>query len=164
MKVPITPGVAVDLDDEDAKCLRKMLLIPGAYLFVDDYGYAIYSLGSRDEKVHRLVGYWMGIGHREPTVDHRDTNKMNCRRSNLRPATKKQQLWNRGPNKNHRGKYKGVEKHGKGWRPVMWIDGVLWRGKTAKTEDEAALAYNRKAVDVQGDFAWLNKVTGAPVN
>ena len=149
MQVPITPDMSVDLDDEDAECLQKMLMLPGAHLIVDKYGYVIYLVGRMYQKVHRLVGYWMGIPASVPTVDHKDTNKFNCHRDNLRPATKKQQLWNRGPYKSHKGKYKGVEKHGKGFRAVMWNEDVKWRGKTVKTEEEAAADFNRKAIEVQ---------------
>jgi hypothetical protein len=141
MKVPITSDVSVDLDDQDAECLRKMLLIPGAHLIVDKYGYAVYVAGRMYQKVHRLVGYWAGLPN-VPTVDHRDTVKLNCRRGNLRPATKGQQVMNRGPNKRKIPGPKGVWKDGNGYRVQCSCSGVT-RRRRCKTEKEGIEQYNQ---------------------
>jgi len=160
MQVPITPDISVDLDDQDAECLRKMLLIPGSNIYVDSYGYAVYQLCRYRIKVHQLVGYWAGIG-KVPTIDHENTVKLDCRRDNLRPATKGQQIMNRGPNRRKVPGPKGVYKRGNGGKPFLarvYCNGVCYNLGSFLTEDAASAAYNDKAKELFGDYARLNKI------
>ncbi len=44
-----------------------------------------------------------------PDVDHKNNHKLDNRLDNLRPATRHQNSGNRGPNKNSKSGYKGVD-------------------------------------------------------
>jgi HNH endonuclease/AP2 domain len=94
-------------------------------------------------------------------VDHKDGNGLNNRRSNLRPATHRQNSGNaRKIRRKTTSRYRGVSLHKCG-RFVAAI-----RNGTAKrislglfvSEIEAARAYNRAASKIFGEFAKLNDI------
>jgi hypothetical protein len=80
---------------------------------------------------------------------------------NCRWATNQQQQWNK--NKGSRGttsKYLGVS-WTKGNKGKPWVSQLAHEGKNYnlgyyKTEEEAALAYNKKALEIRGEYAQLN--------
>jgi hypothetical protein len=91
-------------------------------------------------------------------VDHKDRNKLNCRRSNLRPATPPQNNANRGKGIGHSSKFKGVT-----WDRIR----NRWMAKIGsnhrhhflgrfKSEIEATCAYNEAAKELFGEFTSLN--------
>lgn len=89
-------------------------------------------------------------------VDHKDRNTLNNQKSNLRFCNKAQN----GANRRAWGKssYLGINfKHGK-WEARLRVGKkYLYLGRHT-TEKEAALAYNKKAIEVHGEFANLNKI------
>ena len=91
-------------------------------------------------------------------VDHIDRNGLNNRKSNLRVCTAAQNCCNRGPNRNGSSKYKGVYWHK---RNKKWLVGIsapqkrLFLGSFVD-QLEAAIAYDRKAEVLFGEFAYLN--------
>ena len=90
-------------------------------------------------------------------VDHRDGNKLNNTRNNLRAATNQQNQANVGLQKNNRSGFKGVTlKKGKTSRPWVARIGVgrhrIHLGYFQTTK-EAHEAYSRAAVEHFGEFA-----------
>lgn len=94
-------------------------------------------------------------------MDHINRDPLDNRRENLRPATQAQNMRNRGANKlKKRSCYKGV-----GFRPDLvqrpWTAHIQrehkahWLGYYA-TEEEAARAYDKAALELFGEFAYLN--------
>jgi hypothetical protein len=90
-------------------------------------------------------------------VDHIDGNALNNRNSNLRLCTARQNMWNRRPS-GGRSLYKGVC-----WRVAKkkWAAQINRRGRRYHlgyfdSEIEAAKAYDKKAAQLFGHFAWLN--------
>jgi hypothetical protein len=86
-------------------------------------------------------------------IDHKDTDTLNNRRSNLRPCTATQNVGNCNPKKP--GKTKGVFWHK---RDQKWFAaiGVNWKRKWLgyfKSKEEAAAAYAKAAVEHFGEFA-----------
>lgn len=91
--------------------------------------------------------------------DHEDGNPLNNRKSNLRPCTQRQNTFNRKPEGNR--KYKGTEQLPSGsWRASLRHDGKMFRKGPFPSENEAAEAYNKMAVEHFGEFARLNKIEG----
>jgi hypothetical protein len=92
--------------------------------------------------------------------DHIDRNSLNNRRSNLRLATRQQNGCNVAPYKNKSSRYKGVSKQKNRWKACIRNYGELNYLGLFKTEEEAMIAYNNKAKELHGEFAYLNVVNG----
>lgn len=92
-------------------------------------------------------------------VDHIDGNGLNNRRSNLRICSKRQNKYNQRPMKNAGSRFKGVYlAKGKSdqWCAVVRCKGEAFYLGSFDDEIEAARAYDRKAVELFGEFAYLN--------
>jgi hypothetical protein len=89
-------------------------------------------------------------------VDHIDGDTLNCRRVNLRPADRQQNICNRRIFKNNTSGFKGVRKVGDGrWRAAIQANGVpKWLGSFG-TPEEAYEAYCNAAKVYHGSFARL---------
>jgi len=91
-------------------------------------------------------------------VDHIDGNGLNNRRSNLRICTRPENTRNRRPNPNTSTGYKGVwrdKRTGRYWAQI-YFKGKSTRLGSFDTAVEAAHAYDRKAIELFGEFACLN--------
>ena len=89
-------------------------------------------------------------------VDHINRNKLDNRRENLRVVSSLVNCLNRNPNATKLSKYKGVTKKDNGWQ-------VYVNGKYIgyyKSELEAAIAYDKKALEVFGFDATTNERLG----
>jgi hypothetical protein len=91
-------------------------------------------------------------------VDHRNTDTLDNRRSNLRLATCSQNQWNRQKIKNTTSRFVGVSfyKSRKKW--VAYIDAAGKRISLGyfNSEIDAARAYDEAAKKYHGEFARLN--------
>jgi len=92
--------------------------------------------------------------------DHIDRDTLNNQRANLRSANNRENCFNRAGKKNTTSKYKGVYKYTRG-NCIRWCASINYGGKCLfhgyfKNEDEAALAYNKKAAEMFGEFAFVN--------
>ena len=93
-------------------------------------------------------------------TDHIDGNPLNNKRSNLRVCSNADNCRNRGINKNNTHGYKGVSYDGR--RPhAPWSARVGFNYKRVyvgnyATKEEAARAYDKKALELHGEFARLN--------
>ena len=94
-------------------------------------------------------------------IDHADRDTLNCRRSNLRRATRQQNSLNKGPNrKPGTSKYKGVflcRRTGRFRARVSLNRKRIYLGYF-ESELDAARAYNAKAAELFGEFAYLNPI------
>lgn len=87
-----------------------------------------------------------------------DYSKENCRW-----VTGQQNIWNKRKDnnvKNVTSKYKGVNLNRKTntWRARIQYNGVKISLGYFKTQEEAGLAYNKKAIELFGEYAHLNKI------
>lgn len=153
-EIPLTKGYVAIVDDEDYPILSRY---KWQVSLRETNIYAVTDINRKRIYMHRMI---MG----EPkgmTVDHRDGDGLNNRRSNLRIATRRQNVINRLrllPNR--ASKYRGVFRITKSpsWRAQIFVKGKsIYLGSFA-TEEAAALAYNAAALQYHGEFAVLNSV------
>lgn len=137
---------------------------------LDDYGYATRYYKCKESKKLKIVFLHKQVyGHKDGfVVDHKDRNKLNCVRSNLRFATRSQNSMNAEKKTNWRGracssKYKGVcfEKRKNLWISYIVLDGKQKKIGRFKKEEDAARNYNKFAKIHYGDFAKLNEIPDA---
>lgn len=158
--------------------MKVIPLTPFGEAVVDDRDYARLSrhVWTRHPKGHaqrvttrngRVVTIYMhrdilGVTDPKVQVDHRDRNKLNNRRKNLRAATNGQNQMNRAKLAAAASRFKGVtfkpRNIGKPWLARISHDRRRVHLGYFATEREAAVAYNRAAAKLFGRFARLNQV------
>ncbi len=89
-------------------------------------------------------------------VDHINGNGLDNRRINLRIVTNAQNNYNRRPKYNFKRVFylKRINKY---MASIMFKRKTIYLGVFIRPED-AAKAYNKKAKELFGEFAWLNKI------
>ena len=148
--VPLTKGKFAIVDAEDYERVRRYLWCASGsgkrmYAYRNDHGKTI--------AMHRfLTNCPKGM-----VVDHIDGNGLNNRQSNLRVCTQQQNLYNSRP-KGRSSKYKGVCRDR---AKNKWVVYVRHNGRNILVgrfddEIEAARAYDRKAFELFGEYAYLN--------
>jgi len=155
MKIPLMTAEAI-IDDDDYDKIKNYKW------FLDRLGYAEASHHNINEadgkrggiKMHHLIMN----SKKGQTIDHKNRNKLDNRKENLRFCTKQQNRWNTEFKKKRPSGYIGVIQRKIGFEAVININKkyiVIGRYKTA---EEAAIAFNNKAKKERGEFAVLNVV------
>jgi len=91
-------------------------------------------------------------------VDHIDHNGLNNTRRNLRLCTKAQNSRKARPQRNTASEYKGVspDTNKKAWQARIWqYRKPIYIGYF-KNEEQTARAYDKKAKELFGEFAYIN--------
>lgn len=143
----------------------------GKFALVDDddyeklnqYKWHVYKIGYIYARVSKKYTYMHRLIMNAPKgieVDHINHDKFDNQKSNLRLCTRQQNIHNKKPNKNKTSKYKGVRWHkgNKSWQSKISYDGKRYYLGYFNTEAEAAHAYNIKATELFGEFAFLNEI------
>lgn len=88
-------------------------------------------------------------------VDHKNRNRLDNRRKNLRIATRSQNQWNRSLQKNSTSGFKGVTWHKKDrkWHARIGINNQRIHLGGFKSKKEAFEAYKSAAAHLHGSFA-----------
>jgi hypothetical protein len=117
-------------------------------------GYLRIRIDGRDYRCHRLAFLYMLGRWPESHVDHRDTNPANNAWSNLREATRSQNLCNRGTPKNNTSGFKGVSKNKRigRWQAIISAGGSQYHLGYYDNPKEASEAYQRAARVLHGEF------------
>ena len=139
------------IDSEDAKKTKSHKWCLG----IDGY----VSTMIRGSRV-KLHGFVAGGGfNKNDQTDHRDRDKLNNRKSNLRKCFPSGNSQNRGKNKNNTSGYKGVWRHkqNKTWEAGIGVNRKIIYLGCYKEKKDAAKAYNKAALKYHGEFACLNK-------
>ncbi len=108
-------------------------------------------------RMHRQI-----MGAVSEQIDHKDGDGLNNQKRNLRFCTNSQNLMNSRTRKDNSSGFKGVTYHRKNkkWRTQLHLDGKSISAGCHATKEQAAMAYNRKAAELFGDFARLNTLAG----
>jgi hypothetical protein len=153
MLIPLTQGLFATVDPEDYPRLIKYKW----YAHQDGkkyYAYRTVPYTKRRIAMHRqIMNAPKGL-----IVDHIYGDSLNNRRSNLRICTPAQNSYNRRPWHKSTSGYKGVYWHKYNRR---WLGRITKYGKTyhlgSYTDPaEAARAYDKKAAELFGEYAYLN--------
>jgi len=152
--ISLTQGLFAQVDDEDYESLNqyKWCALKDNHTF-----YAVRALPRKNgkQKMNKMHIEIMGF----KGIDHIDHNGLNNQKSNLRKANQSQQVSN---TRKTRGTsfYKGVcwHKQGKKWKSsIGYANKSIFLG-LFNNEIDAAKAYNKKAIELFGDFANLNEI------
>ena len=147
------------------------------YITVDDWNYEWLNqwkwsaniIGGRIKSVRRdttesgkRITFNIGrfiFGYYGPlTIDHIDRNPLNNLEENLRIATPSQQCFNKDKWPGTKNKYKGVKKIENRYEVSAGYKGKHYYLGSSKSEEGAALMYNKFAEEHYGEFAVLNKI------
>lgn len=151
----------VKVDDEDYDYLSKYKW------HIKANGSKTYAIGpvslsriTGESSMHRILMKHLLSG--KLMVDHIDGDGLNNQKTNLRIATRSQNMANRNSTPNSSSKYLGVSwdnsRVKKKWRAQITFNGERTYIGNYATEEEAALAYNEVAKKYHGNFSNPNKI------
>lgn len=150
--------VYYDEEDADLVSIYDWYIMLAGHTF---YAFTVlYTKERQSAGMHRIV---MGLEDNKYVIDHINHDGLDNRKENLRICTSQQNSWNRSVSGRGTSKYKGVifsseNNRNKRWKAQIKVNykrldlGWYW------TEEEAALAYNKAALEHFGEFACLNIV------
>lgn len=156
-EIKLTQNKVALVDDEDFDELNKFKwqCQKGGNNF-----YACRSLKKIDGKrpkvwMHRII---LNLTDIKTHCDHKDGNGLNNQKANLRECSHKLNHRNRKNQKNSFSKYKGVsmDKEKKKFRVLIMVNGKSNHVGYFTDEIAAAKAYDEKAKELFGKFAFLN--------
>jgi hypothetical protein len=133
---------------------------------LDKDGYHQIQLSKNNTRksffVHRLVAdaFIDNLDNKEQ-VDHIDHNRTNNCVNNLRYVSNQENQMNKSKQSKHASsKYKGVyyDKTSKKWRAYIMINRKTKHLGLFTDEKDAARAYNAKALELFGEYAYLNEI------
>lgn len=143
-----TSVAIVDDEDFERVAAHKWYINPDCYVFG-------YPGPNEPRYLHRFI---LGVKDRWVFVDHRDDNKLNNQKSNLRRCSNKQNVSRKRKMSGFTSRFKGVswEKRVRKWRATIVHNFKQVHIGTFQSEEEAARRYDQKATELFGEFARLN--------
>lgn len=148
-EIPLTRGKVAIVDDGDFPELSKHKW----YARIGRHKPYAVRTGSRNEiiRMHRVImNAPDGL-----EVDHISGDTLDNRRANLRICTRGQNAANIPSNRNKNG-FKGVHKSYRKFHAKISCKRVRYHLGPHTTPEEAARTYDRKAIELFGEFASLN--------
>lgn len=138
--------------------LQDLHLILNQCVTVDTKNYCTLLVDGKRRYLHRVV---LGVDNPYLFVDHRNLDKTDNRRENLRIATPSESMCNQRQRRgNNKSGYRGVcyDAARNGWVATITFNGKTTRLGIFPTAREAAIAYNTAAEQLHGEFARLNEL------
>lgn len=153
-EIPLSKGKITIVDDLDYEWLSQWKWC------VSNKGYAQRNTPKADGRVTTIRMHSQIVGIKPGfQADHINGDRLDNRRSNLRHATCAQNSENREKVRGN-SQFKGVgqRKDTQKWRAIIQKGATVHYIGQFSTEVEAALAYNKVAISLFGEFARLNVV------
>jgi len=141
---------------------KSMIIDDCDYHLIKDHTWSYdgrYARSTRRTKrkyAHRLIMK----ANKGQMIDHINGDKLDNRRENLRFCSRHQNAANMQKMRGGSSKFKGVsfDKTTQNWRAKIGFHGKSLCAGRHETQTKAALAYNKKALELFGKFAHLNEV------
>jgi hypothetical protein len=153
--VPLTKGQVTEIDAVDYDRVIRINWM--AVKATTRCGFTVSTAGlervNGKQSYTRLANFILGVP-REIRVDHIDGNGLNHKRDNLRPATQKQNSWNRSRLTTNTSGYMGVSRVQ--YRAQIMVDGRKINLGTFNDPIEAAKVRDVATLHCFGEFARLN--------
>jgi hypothetical protein len=145
-------GLFLTIDDLDADLIEGHSICASGKI---GRQYAVFRHGGKIHYVHVLIARRMGITGR---VDHKNRNRLDCTRRNLRAASHGLNMSNVGLKSNNTTGLKGVVFHKQSGKYVARV----LREHLGLFVDkyDAARAYDKRALELRGEFALTNAMLG----
>ena len=153
-EIELVNGGAVIVDGEWFVVLNKWSW------HLNNKGYAVRRIGPRKQKQTIYMHRYICMVPDAYQVDHINNNPLDCREDNLRIVLPEKNYYNRPPQANNTSGYKGVcydKMRGKYMASISCKGHQRSLGRY-NTPEEAAEAYNKAAIELHGEYAWLNDV------
>lgn len=168
MKIALTgklgAGKFALVDDEDYEYLNRWKWN------MSIKGYAVRTDGMRHKgqrikwglPMHKVVASRAGIVGKQ--IDHKNTDRLDNQRNNLRPCNQSQNNANSRLRSDNTSGYKGVSWHkdARKWHAYITFNKQREYFGFFTSKEEAAAAYNQAAMKYYGEFARLNKIKNPP--
>jgi hypothetical protein len=160
-EIPLSRGLKALVDDEDYELVSRF---PWRAMRASDGKF--YAIGNPSIKggVPRKTVYMHRIILNPPRgmeSDHINGDRLDNRRCNLRVCTRQQNQFNRHPSRGKYSMFKGVffyKTTGK-WMATITMNGKREYLGIFSSETDAAMVYNKRAIELFGEFAKLNDVS-----
>ncbi len=158
IELPLNRELVALIDDDDAERVMQ---------------YKWFTMGNSSRTMYAVRGFWFADTKIRKTVllhrfimnapkgiyvDHINHCTLDCRKSNLRLVTQSQNLCNQVVRSGHTSVYKGVSwaSREKKWQSQIKLHGHHYHIGYFKSELEAALAYDKRAHELFGEFCLPN--------
>ena len=169
-KIPLSQGKFALVDPEDYEYLSQFKWFAFTTRWHENSEYTIFYAARTiyppracdyNLRMHQAI---LGAPMPGFTIDHIDHNGLNNCRSNLRICTlgennansRAYNLKNGKRNTTLRGVYKYTR--GNKWYSTIRHNGTLLRLGSFASEEEAAIAYDKKAIELKGRYAQINSI------
>ena len=152
-EIKLTQNKVVMVDDEDFEWLNQWKW----HVQKDkNRWYAVRNDKMANVRMHRLILDLKSFKYDKRIIDHKDNNGLNNQRHNLRICNNSQNQMNR--NLTSSSGYKGVSWHklNNKWTAQVRFNKKNYHLGYFNDKREAALAYDKKATELFGEFAKTN--------
>jgi hypothetical protein len=163
VEVILTQGKVTIIDLDDWELIRARTW-GTAYSRQSRTPYALTSVPLRDGRWTKIYLHRFLLKPKPGVrVDHKNHDGLDNRRSNLRFATAAESARNTRSREGSSSKYKGVtwDKNRKKWNACIKLGPTTYMLGRFDSETKAALAYNKRAREEYGEFAYLNSIEEA---